>query len=85
MSCGIKRVIRFNDAITSSQIKVFDNSQIDVTSSCSFSWSTDGVCWTAWTSYDNYLRITKHIDGDFYLRLLITTGLSDIIIDNCIT
>lgn len=85
MSCGIKRIIRFNDAITSCQIKVFDTSQTDVTSSCSFSWSTDGVCWTAWTSYDNYLRITKHIDGDFYLRLLITTGLSDIVVDNCIT
>ena len=85
MGCGIKRIIRFNDAIVSCPIKIFDNVKLDITQSCLYSWSVDSVCWSAWTSYDNYLRITKHLDGDFYLRVLITTGLSDIVLNNCIT
>lgn len=85
MGCGIKRIIKFNNAITSVPIKVFDNSKLDITHLCMYSWSSDGVCWTAWTSYDNYLRITKHADSDFYIRILISTGLSDIVLNNCIT
>jgi hypothetical protein len=85
MGCGIKRIIKFNQAITSMPIKVFDNLKTDITHSCMFSWSSDSVCWTSWTSYDNYLRITKNIESDFYLRILISTGLTDVILNNCIT
>ena len=85
MGCGIKRIIQFNNAITSSPIKVFDNANLDVTLQCSYSWSSDGVCWTAWTDYNNYLRITENIDSDFYLRIMITFGLSNIVLNNCIT
>ena len=85
MSCGIKRIIKFNQAISAQPIKIFDNIKQDITYSCMFSWSTDSVCWSAWTSYDNYLRITKNIETDFYLRVLISTGLTDVILDNCIT
>ena len=85
MGCGIKRIIKFNQAITSMPIKVFDNLKTDITHSCMFSWSSDSVCWTSWTSYDNYLRITKNIESDFYLRILISTGLTDIVLNNCIT
>ena len=85
MGCGIKRIIKFNQAITSMPIKVFDNLKTDITHSCMFSWSSDSVCWTSWTSYDNYLRITKNIESDFYLRILISTGLTDVVINNCIT
>lgn len=85
MGCGIKRIIKLNQAISSHTIKIFDNIKQDVTNSCMFSWSNDGVCWTAWTIYDNYLRITKNIETDLYLRILISTGLSDVVINNCIT
>ena len=85
MGCGIKRIIKFNQAITSMPIKVFDNLKTDITHSCMFSWSSDSVCWTSWTSYNNYLRITKNIESDFYLRILISTGLTDVVINNCIT
>jgi hypothetical protein len=85
MGCGIKRIIKFNQAITSMPIKIFDNLKTDITHSCMFSWSSDSVCWTSWTSYDNYLRITKNIESDFYLRILISTGLTDVVLNNCIT
>jgi hypothetical protein len=52
---------------------------------CSYAWSSDGVCWTQWTSYDNYIRITKLLESDFYLRILITSGLSRVVLNNCVT
>lgn len=85
MSCNIKRILKFNEAITSYPIRVFDNLKMDITNSCMYSWSMDGVCWTAWTSYDNYLRITPRLESDFYLRILLHTGLSDVVLNNCIT
>jgi hypothetical protein len=85
MSCGIKRILKFNQAITTKSIKIIDNANLNVTDACMYSWSNDSVCWTAWTQYDNYLRITKRLDSDFYLRILISTGLSKVILDNCIT
>lgn len=85
MSCGIKRIIKFNNAITSYPIKIFDNIKRDITEQCSFSWSNDGVCWTPWTDYNNYIRITKLLENDFYLRILISSGLSNILLNDCIT
>lgn len=85
MSCGIKRIIKFNQAMTVTPIKIFDNLKSDITQSCLFSWSSDSVCWTAWTSYDNYIRITKNIESDFYLKILISTGLSDVVLNDCVT
>lgn len=85
MSCGIKRILKFNNAVLSSPIKIFDNFDMDITKTCSYSWSSDGICWSEWSSYDNYLRITKNIDNDFYLRVLIMSGLSNVVLNNCIT
>ena len=85
MGCGIKRIIKLNQAINSCPIKLFDNIGLDITNSCMFSWSTDGVCWSAWTQYVNYLKITPILESDFYLRILISTGLGDVIVNNCIT
>ena len=84
MSCGIKRIIKLNYAITSdTRIRIIDSNNSDITSNCSYAWSTDGVCWSAWTSHDNYIRITNYLDTDFYLRILITTGLSHVILNDC--
>ena len=85
MGCGIKRILKFNEAIVSCPIRIFDANKIDVTYLCNFSWSSDGVCWTAWTTYNNYMSITKRLDSDFYLRILLTTGLSDVVLNDCIT
>lgn len=85
MSCGIKRIIKFNDAIVSSNIKIIDNNGVDYTNDCMFSWSADNVCWSAWTTYNNYLKITSQLNCDFYLRILINSGLSNVILNECIT
>lgn len=85
MGCNIKRILKFNTAIVTCPIKIFNDIKKDITNNCSYSWSADGVCWSSWTSYDNYLRITPRLECDFYLRILITSGISDIVLNNCIT
>ena len=84
MSCGIYRIIQLKDAIQSSNIIVFDG-EVDKTLDCQFSWSTDSVCWSGWTNYENYLYITKCVETDFYLRIRINFGLSKLIINDCLT
>ena len=85
MGCGINRIITLNNAISTFPIKILDNNNVDITNMCSYSWSMDRVCWSGWTTYDNYLKITDRIESDFYLRILINTGLSHLIINECKT
>ena len=85
MSCNIKRILKFNKAITTIPIRIFDNNKLDITNNCLYSWSNDGVCWSAWTEYTNYEVITKRLNSDFYLRVLISSGLSDVVLNGCVT
>ena len=85
MSCNIKRILKFNEAITTIPIRIFDNNKLDITNNCLYSWSNDGVCWSAWTEYTNYEVITKRLNSDFYLRVLISSGLSDVVLNGCVT
>ena len=88
MGCGIRRIIRLNNAITkdiAQLIQLFDGDNNNITSNCNYSWSVDGVCWTEWIDYQNYLRIIKYLENDFYLRILINTSLGSIALDNCYT
>lgn len=84
MACGIRRIIKLNNALRTKNLTIFDNG-VDVTQSCSYSWSVDGVCWSGWGSYRDYLRITPRIDTDFYLRILIKGNFSHIILGDCVT
>ena len=70
MSCGIKRILQLQNAISYQEIKVFDN-QNEITNSCMYSWSNDGICWTNWTNIDMYNRSCRNIEGDFYLKILL--------------
>lgn len=83
-NCGIRRIIQLNEAMTTQSLIVFDMDKIDITTQCKYSWSNDGVCWTSWTSYDNYLKITKNLDTDFYLRILLFGGFNSLMIGDCI-
>lgn len=74
MSCSIKHIITLNDAMVFAQITVYDNFDLDITKQCRYSWSSDRVCWTSWVTYDEYIKICKNIEGDFYLRIQ-TTGI----------
>jgi hypothetical protein len=84
MGCNIKRIIRLTDAIQTTPIQIIDNG-VDRTNQCLFSWSNDGVCWTGWSSYSEYLRITQYIDTDFYVRILVNCNVSSVVLNNCAT
>lgn len=71
MSCGIKRILQFQEAVRYQEIKVIDSFGIDITMQCQYSWSSDGVCWTNWVDYNEYKRITSNYESDFYLRVLL--------------
>ena len=81
MSCPIKRIVQLTNPIQSSPIRIIDETNTDVTLSCSFSWSTDTICWTNWVDYNTYISITKNIESDFYLRILISGSLNQVIIN----
>lgn len=82
MSCALYRIITLNQAITASDIRIINNKN-DFTEECSWSWSTDKICWTPWTSYKNYLKITPNLESDFYLRIRFTGNFTDLLINNC--
>lgn len=64
-----------NQAFPYKPIKIIDMDNVDRTNTYKYSWSTDGVCWTDWVDYEQYGTITKNIEGDFYLRILLTGSL----------
>ena len=85
MSCLIKRILQFQNAVVFGPLVLKDNNGIDVTNQCLYSWSADSVCWTSWVDYNTYLRLAKNIESDFYLRILISTQLSQVYLNNMLT
>ena len=76
MSCGIKRILQFQEAVRYQEIKVIDSFGIDITMQCQYSWSSDGVCWTNWVDYNEYKRITSnyeslYITSEHHLRKIL--------------
>ena len=85
MSCTIKRVLQFNEALNFKNIQIFNTSEVDITNNCHFSWSNDMVCWTNWTSFENFLHFSKNFETDFYLRILFADMLGNVVLNDCIT
>ena len=85
MSCGIKHILTLSEAIVFNEITVINNFEKDITNECKFSWSSDRVCWTSWTTYDNYLDVCSNIEGDFYLRILISGVFGKLYFGNLLT
>lgn len=83
--CPIKRIITFKEAVIYGPIKIVDELGVDVTKECQYSWSTDGVCWTSWVTYDQYVKLIKNVESDFYLRVLIFGGLKAVYYNNMLT
>ena len=78
MACIIKRILQFQNSVVFGSVKITDNQQVDVTNTCLFSWSNDMVCWTNWVNYSTYLKLAKSIETDFYLRVLVTTSVGTV-------
>lgn len=85
MSCLIKRILQFQNAVVFGPLVLKDDNGIDVTNQCLYSWSSDSVCWTSWVDYNTYLRLAKNIESDFYLRILISTQLSQVYLNDMLT
>lgn len=85
MSCLIKRILQFQNAVVFGPLVLKDNNGMDVTNQCLYSWSSDSVCWTSWVDYNTYLRLAKNIESDFYLRILISTQLSQVYLNDMLT
>ena len=85
MSCLIKRILQFQNAVVFGPLVLKDDNVIDVTNQCLYSWSSDSVCWTSWVDYNTYLRLAKNIESDFYLRILISTQLSQVYLNDMLT
>ena len=73
------------EAMTTQPLTIFDSNKTNITNNCKYSWSTDGACWTTWGTYENYLSITKRLDSDFYLRVLLFGSFGELIINDCLT
>lgn len=69
----------------STPIKVTDLQGNDMTGIYLYSWSTDGVCWTNWTSYEQYLTLTQYVESDFYLRILVSGSIGNVFLEDIIT
>lgn len=80
MSCPIKRLITITIPIHYVPITIFDDNNVDVSSQALYSWSMDMACWTNFVTLEQYNQLASNIDGDFYLRILITTGFSKLAI-----
>lgn len=85
MSCALKRILQFNQAINYGPIEIYNADNQEITKTCQYSWSSDEVCWTVWTSYDQYLSVCKNIEDQFYLRILLFDSLDRISINSVYT
>ena len=82
VGCLIKRLITLTVPIKYRTVNLFDETDVDVTASAMFSWSTDAVCWTNFVSLEQYNKLAPNIESDFYLRILIVSGFSKLALDN---
>lgn len=85
MSCLIRRILTFTEAFNTSPVRIMDLEGNDVTRTCLYSWSVDGVCYTNWATYDSYLQLTQHVGSDFYLRVLIVGSIGKVYINELLT
>lgn len=84
MSCTIKRVIQLKEPITYKSITLLSKG-VDISEICRYSWSTDNVCWTNWTDYQNYNNICSNLSTDYYLKILIFNEFDTLMLDNVLT
>lgn len=90
MGClNIYRILRFTYPLHNEKIIMLERNGVDITNQVLYSWSTDGVCWTEFTFWDNYRRIIPNIETDYFLRIRFTGDIPTIFLDgvinNCYT
>lgn len=81
MSCSIIRILTFKEAVRFAPVRITDLAGTDMTRTYMYSWSTDGVCWTSWVNYDQYLELAKYVESDFYLRIRVFSSIGEVFHD----
>lgn len=79
--CALYRIVQIDIPIEYSTVELYDKDDENINHISRFAWSTDNVCYTEWTDYDTFLNITKNIESDFYVRILISTSLSRVVLN----
>ncbi len=70
----VKNVLRLKQPINNPHFQLISKKHGDIKNRLKYSWSTDGVCWSGdFVDYKKYCDITKYLDTDYYLRILITS------------
>lgn len=85
MYCGFERILTFRNPMTTQPLRFLSMTGVDNTTKYQYSWSVDNVCWTSWTTYDNYLRLSKNCDTDFWLRVLVNDTIGEVQINGLTT
>ena len=75
MACPLQRILTFKEALHYGPLKILDARGVDMTQVYAYSWSTDGVCWTNWVTYKDYLELAKYVETDMYIRILVTGSI----------
>ena len=79
-SCNPTQIININFPINSiDQIAIYNecNEMYDK-NTLLYSYSLDSVCWSCYMSYDNILKNTIDLDGDFYLRIKLNNIIGNV-------
>lgn len=85
MSCPLRRILTFKEAFRFQPLSIKDTDGQDMTRTYMYSWSTDGTCWTGWVTYDQYLSLAKHVETDFYARILVFGSIGEVMVGSQLT
>lgn len=71
--CTPKQVINFNIALNEiNSIEIYNNcGELYPTSTLTYAYSLDSVCWSCYMSYDDFITQTLGLNTDFYVRVKI--------------
>lgn len=83
-ACCIKRVITLKEPTAYHKIQIIDSEGIDYAANCLYSWSSDGVCWSDWSTFTEYNTICPNLGSDFFIKILINSSLAEVRFDTLI-
>ena len=83
-NCNPQQIININPPITDvSKLQIFDVNNNELDKNClQFAYSLDSLCWSCYMSYNELLKNTIELNGDFYVRFKVGTALGDLLYED---
>lgn len=81
MSCPLRRILTFKEALNFPEIRIINLQGTDMTNVYMYSWSADGTCWSSWVTYEQYRVLAKNVESDMYIRVLVTDSIGQVFIN----